>query len=124
MVEEKEEKIVIFATHGAEDPDRATIPFVIANVALAMKTKVVVVLQSTGVTLATTGMYEHIFASGFDPLSKLVGSFIELGGTVLVCIPCIEQRKITPDRLIKGAQTVKPTRVVEEMLSANAVLSY
>jgi uncharacterized protein len=124
MGEKKSEKVVIFATHGGEDPERATIPWVIGNAALAMDTQVVMVLQATGVTLATKGLYDHIFAQGFDPLKKLVDSFLEFGGTILVCIPCIDQRKITADMLIQGAQTVKAARVVQEMLEANAVLSY
>ena len=124
MEQNKADKIVIFATHGGEDPERATLPWVIGNAALAMDTKVVMVLQATGVTLVTKGIYEHILALGLDPLQKLVSSFIEFGGTILVCIPCIEQRHITPDMLIKGANTVKAARVVQEMLNAKAVLSY
>ncbi len=124
MEQNKSDKIVIFATHGAEDPERATLPWVIGNAALAMETKVVMVLQAGGVTLATKGMYDHIYAPGLDPVQKLVSSFIEFGGTILVCIPCIEQRHITPDMLIQGANTVKAARVVQEMLDAKAVLSY
>jgi predicted peroxiredoxin len=124
MAEKKEEKVVIFATHGGEDPERASLPFVIGNAALAMDAKAVVVLQATGVTLAKQGCYEHVFAANLDPLKKLVDTFIEFGGVILVCIPCIEQRKITTDMLIEGAQPVKAARVVQEMLEASAVLSY
>jgi predicted peroxiredoxin len=124
MEQNKSDKIVIFATHGGEDPERATLPWVIGNAALAMDTKVVMVLQATGVTLVTKGIYEHILAPGLDPLKKLVGSFIEFGGTILVCTPCINQREITSDLLLKEAQTVKAARVVQEMLDAKAVLSY
>jgi len=42
---EKTEKIVIFATHGPEDPERAALPFVIGNATLAMDAECVVVLQ-------------------------------------------------------------------------------
>jgi uncharacterized protein len=124
MEEKKPEKIVIFATHGGEDPERAILPFVIGNAALAMDTEVLIVLQATGVTLATKGFYEHIFAPGYDPLKTLVDIFIEIGGKILVCIPPIEQRKITPDMLIQGVQTGKAGRVVQEILDANAVLSF
>jgi uncharacterized protein involved in oxidation of intracellular sulfur len=124
MEQKKPEKVVIFATHGGEDPERATLPFVMGNAALAMDAKVIMVLQAHGVTLATKGYYEHIFAAGLDPLQKLVDTFVESGGNILVCTPCIDQRKIIPDMLIKGAQPVKAARVVQEMLEANAVLSY
>lgn len=124
MEEKKSEKVVIFATRGGEDTERATLPWVIGNASLAMDAKVVMVLQATGVTLATKGLYDHIFAPGFDPLKKLVDSFLEFGGTILVCIPCIDQRKITADMLIQGATPVKAARVVQEMLDAKVVLSY
>lgn len=124
MAEKKPDKVVIFATHGGEDPERATLPFVIGNAALAMDAKVFVCLQASGVTLATKGFYEHIFAPGFDSLKTLVDSFIEFGGTLLVCAPFIEQRQIKPDMLIEGAQPVTAGRAVEEMLDATAVLSY
>ncbi len=124
MAEGKKEKIVVFATHGSEDPERATLPFVAANAALAMEVEVSVVLQATGVTLAKKGCYEHVFAAGLEPLKKLVDSFLEFGGKLLVCIPCIEERKITPDMLVEKAQPVKSGRVVKEVLEANAVLNY
>jgi predicted peroxiredoxin len=124
MEENKSEKIVIFATHGGEDPERATIPFVVGSAALAMDVPVTIILQATGVTLMKKGCYEHIFAAGFDPLKKLVDSFMEFGGKILVCIPCIESRKITPDMLIEGAELGKAARVVQEVLEAKAVLNY
>jgi predicted peroxiredoxin len=124
MAEKKGDKLVVFATHGSDDPERATLPFVVANAALAMDAKVAVVLQADGVTLATKGMYEKVSAPGFEPLKKLVDSLVELGGSILVCIPCIEQRKITPDMLIQGAQPVKSGRVVQEVLDSSAVVNY
>lgn len=123
-MENKAEKIVIFAKHGGENPDKATLPFVLGNGALAMDVKVTMILQTAGVTLATKGVYEHIFAEGFDPLQKLVDSFVELGGTILVCIPCMEQRKIKPEMLIQGARPAKVARVVQELLEATSVVSY
>ncbi len=124
MEENKSEKIVIFATHGSEDPEKATIPFVIGNAALAMDVPVTIVLQAGGVTLVQNGCYEHIVAPGFDPLQKLVGSFVEFGGKLFVCIPCIESRRIAPDLLVEGAELVKAARIVNEVLEAKAVLNY
>ena len=78
------EKIVVFVTHGSENPEKASIAFVMANAALAMDSEVTVILQSNGVLIAKKGCYEHMFAAGFDPLKKLVDTFIELGsGDVL-----------------------------------------
>ena len=124
MEDSKFEKIVVFATHGPEDPERASLPFVCANAALAMDMQATVVLQGAGVLLAKKGCYEHVFCAGFDPLKKLVDSFFEFGGKVFVCIPCIQERKITTDMLIERAEPVKAGRVVQEAIEANAVLNY
>jgi len=124
MAPGKSQKMVIVATHGMDQPELATISLVVGNAALAMDTKVVLVLQSSGVTIATKGIYEHIAAPGFDPLAKLLGSFLEFGGKILVCIPCLGPRQITPENLVSGAEPVKAARVVTEMLDADAVVSY
>jgi len=124
MNEEDIEKIVIVATHGCEDPERACLPFVLGNAALAMDTPAVVVLQGTAVTLAKKGCYEHVFAAGLPPLKELVDSFMELGGVLLVCSPCIQERHIAPDMLVENAQPIKAARVVMELLSASATISY
>lgn len=124
MAEEITEKIVIVATHGCEDPERASLPFVLANASLAMDTHAVVILQGTAVTLAKKGCYEHVFAAGLPSLKELVDSFIQLGGSLLVCSPCIQERQITTDMLVETAQPIKAARVVMELLEANATLSY
>ena len=121
---EKAEKIVIFATHGPEDPDRASFPFLMGNAALAMDSQAIIVLQGTGVFLAKKGCYEHVLAAGLPPLKELVQSFVELGGKIWVCIPCIEERKITKDMLLDGAELAKSGKVILEVLDANATLNY
>lgn len=67
MAEAKEERIVVIGTHGGEDPDRATLPFVVANAALAMDVKVTVILQGEAVKLAVKGGAEKIQGIGFPP---------------------------------------------------------
>ncbi|HEX2987144.1 MAG TPA: DsrE family protein [Chloroflexota bacterium] len=118
------EKIVIFGTHGGENPEKATLPFVVGNAALAMDVPVTIVLQAEGVTLVQKGCFEQIFAAGFDPLEKLVRSFVEFGGEILVCIPCVESRKIAHEQLLEAAELVKGARIVQEVLEAKAILNY
>jgi uncharacterized protein involved in oxidation of intracellular sulfur len=124
MDEEKQEKMVVIATHGGEHPQRASLPFMMANAALIMDAEVTVVLQDTAVTLAKKGCYEHIFAANMPPLKELVDTFIELGGLLLVCMPCIDERQIELEMLVDTAKPVKAGRVVIEILAANVVLSY
>lgn len=124
MAQNKEEKVVIIATHGGEDPERATLPFVVANAALAMDVKATVVFQGVAVTLAVKGANEHIFAGGFPPLKELMDSFAAQGGQLLLCTPCLKERKIGQDMLVAGAQIVAGGRVVQECLEASSTLNY
>ncbi len=55
MAETEAEKMVVIATHGADDPERATLPFVAANGALAMDVRATVILQGRAVMLALKG---------------------------------------------------------------------
>jgi len=124
MVLEKREKLVIFGTHGPEDPERASLPFVLGNAALVMEVEVTVMLQGTAVLLAKSGCYEHVFAAGLPSLKDLVDSFLQQGGMLLICTPCINERKIGKELLLEGALPVKAARAVMEVLEATAVMSY
>ena len=52
MSDESADKVVIIATHGPEDPERATLPFVMATAAQVMENEAVIILQGNGVLLA------------------------------------------------------------------------
>jgi predicted peroxiredoxin len=119
------EKLVIMATHGPEDPERASIPFVMACAALASDVDVVMGFQSNGVTLVRKGEAGHVLALDFPPLAKLMADFLELGGRMLVCSPCMKNRQlIAPDDLVPGAEVVAAARFVAEVTSASSTLVY
>jgi uncharacterized protein len=118
------EKIVYIVTHGAEDPERATFPFMLATAAQAMEVDAVVALQGTSVFLAKKGILEHVAAAGLPPLKDLVTRFLGEGGKLLVCVPCIRDRKIEESDLIEGASTTAAAALNQEILTANATLVY
>ncbi len=121
---DKPDKLVIIATHGEESPDKATLPFVMGSAALAMDVDVSIVLQVTGVYLALKGYADHVHAAGFPPLSELQETFLEGGGKLLVCSPCIQARKINPEDLVPKAEVIAGATLVSEVLSATNVVSY
>ena len=82
MAEEKE-KIVLIATHGGEDPERAIFPFMLATAAQAMDVEAVVVLQGNGVYLAQKGYADNIAFPGLTPLKSLIETYVANGGMVL-----------------------------------------
>jgi predicted peroxiredoxin len=118
------EKILYIVTHAGEDPERATFPFMLATAAQAMEVEVVVALQGVSVFLAKKGYLEHIMAAGLPALKDLVNTYLESGGTLLVCTPCVRDRNIEESDLIEGAELIAAARLNQEILSANATLVY
>ena len=121
---EKTDKIVIIATFAEESPDRATIPFVMGNAALAMDVEVTIILQVTAVYLAMKGYADHVHAAGFPSLTELQEAFFEGGGKLMVCSPCIQARKIEEGDLIPQAKIIAGATLVNEILSATNVVTY
>ncbi len=119
-----QKKIVVVITHGPDNPEKATIGYTMATAALTMDAQVTVALQAAGVYTATKGVYEHIHAPGLQPLHKLVDQFMEMGGRMYVCIPCIEERAIPKEKLVDGAELVKAGKLITEVLNADGVLNY
>jgi uncharacterized protein involved in oxidation of intracellular sulfur len=118
------EKIVYIATHAEEDAFRATVPFVMANAAQAMDVEAVVALQGTSVFIAMKGYAEHVHASALPPLKQLLDSFLEAGGKLLVCIPCLKERKLEESDLIPGAVLTAAGNLTQEILTAKATVVY
>lgn len=118
-----QEKLVIMVTHGPDDPEMATVPFVMACAALAMDVAVVMGFQAEGVRLVHQGEAEAVQAPEFPPLAKLLNDFRELGGTLLVCSPCAKSRGFA-DALVTGAEIVAAARFVAEVTSATNALVY
>lgn len=122
---EKEEKIVCICTNAENDLEKAAMPFVMANAALAMDVRAMIALQGNGVYLAKKGYLDNLpKPGGFEPLSKLVKDFMELGGEIRVCVPCIKSRNIAESDLIEGAKTTAAGALNVEALNANAVYTY
>jgi uncharacterized protein involved in oxidation of intracellular sulfur len=120
----QKEKIIYIVTHAGEDPERASLPFVLASAAQVMEVEAVVALQGTAVYLAKKGYFEHVFAAGLPPLQELIANFMREGGKLLVCVPCIRERKIDESDLIEGATPTAAAALTQEILSANATLVY
>jgi predicted peroxiredoxin len=120
----EKEKIVYIVTHAGEDPERATLPFMLATAAQSMDVEAVVALQGSGVFLAKKGYLEHIRAAGLPELKTLVETFLSENGKLIVCIPCIRERKIEESDLIEGAKPGAAALLTQEILSANSTLVY
>jgi predicted peroxiredoxin len=124
-MEEKVEKILYVLTCAGENPEKASMPFALANAAMAMDIPATVCLQGNGVYLAQKGYADHVLpGGGFPPIKKLILDFVEQGGKIWVCVPCIKERNIAVEDLIEGSETTAAAKVNLEALQSSAVFVY
>jgi len=125
MAENKEEKILYIGTCAGEDPEKASMPFVMACAALAMDIKATVVLQGNAVYLAQKGYIDKMPpGGGFPPMTELFGNFMKLGGELKVCVPCLKFRHIEESELVAGSQTTAAGALNIAAIEASAVMVY
>ena len=122
---EKQEKILYMCTCGKDRAESAHNPFVLAGAALAMDIQATIVLSGDGVNIAVPGYVDTMPpGGGFPPMKELLATFLELGGTLWVCGPCIKSRDIEESDLIDGAEVTAAGTVNLEAMASDAVFVF
>ena len=117
-------KFVISISCAKDNTDKATVGFVVANAAIASDKETVVFLSIEGTRLSQNGYAEDIHEEGFAPLKDLMASFVEAGGTIYVCSPCLKKRSLDENNLVAGAKVVGGAKLVEFMSEGTPSISY
>jgi uncharacterized protein involved in oxidation of intracellular sulfur len=121
----QQEKIMYICTCSADQPEKAHVPFVLANAALAMDINATIVMQAEGVYIAKKGYADTMPpGGGFPPMKELLVSFMDQGGKMLVCSPCIKERNIDESDLIEGASVTAAGSVNLEAIESDAVMVF
>ncbi|MDQ3342802.1 MAG: DsrE family protein [Actinomycetota bacterium] len=118
------EKLIFNCTSGAEDPERATLPFIAANVAASAGQEAIVLCTVEAVRLGTHGGTEGVSYEGIPTLADVYGDFIGNGGQVWLCGVCTKPRGITESDCAKGAQIVGAAKVVEEVVGGAKTIAF
>ncbi len=117
--------ILIFnCTHGKDDPERATLPFVAANIAATAGQDAVVLCTVDGVWLGTEGGTEEIASPGLPVLADLYQEFVANGGQVWLCGACTKPRGIGEESVAHGARIVGAAKVVEEIVAGARTVAF
>jgi predicted peroxiredoxin len=117
-------KFCVNLTCAKDNPDKATVAFVLANAALGSGKETLVFLSVEGVRLSQKGYAEEIREEGFAPLRELMESFAKAGGTISVCSPCFKKRKLDDNGLVAGAAIVGGAKLVEFLSDGTPCLSF
>lgn len=119
-----DKKVGFVVTHAADDPEMATLPFMLAVGAMTMDVAPVIILQGEGVRLAVAGGAEAAAAEGLAPVADLMAAVLAAGNLIMVCSPCMSNRGISQDDLIDGCFVGGAGQVVQEMLECENFLKY
>ena len=119
-----EKKITYIATYGDDNPEKATIPFILANAAMALEVTPVVILQSNAVMLAVKGYAEKVHFKDGISLKQLLENYTGAGYKLMLCGPCVEKRNLSEKDFVDGAMIIGAARVTEEVLTSVNVITY
>jgi len=117
-------KLLIITTFGPENPEKATLPFVLATASQALDIEVTMFLQSSAVVLAKKSEAEKVNSAGFQPLKEMLDTFLEMDGKLYLCSPCLNERNIAKEELIDGAQIGAAGTLVDSVMNATQVVTY
>lgn len=118
------DKLIFHCTHGRDEPERATLPFVAANIAAVTGQQAIVLCTIDAVWLGTQGGTDGIAQPGLPVLEDLYREFIDNGGQVWLCGACTKPRGITEEQLVKGATIVGAAKVVEEVVAGAKTVAF
>ena len=116
--------IVIHASHGAEDPERATLPFVLGNSAAVAGQDPVILLTVEAVRLATEGGADGVRKQGLPPLPEIMAEYVSNGGAIWACQSCTKPRGIEEGDLVEGARIGTSMEVVELLAGGAASFAF
>lgn len=116
------ERLLFPCSHGAEEPERATIPFIAAATAAASGFEAVVVCTIEAVWLGVPGVADDIESEGQPALADLLSQFTTAGGQVWLCSACTTKRGITGDQeLVAGASIVGAATIVDALSTGRSI---
>lgn len=118
------EKLIFNCTWGRDEPERATLPFLAANIAATAGQEAVVLCTIEAVRLGCKGGSEGVEAAGLPKLHDLMGEFIANQGKIWLCGACTKARGITEDQLAEGMTIVGAAKVVEEVVAGAKTVAF
>lgn len=117
-------KFCVTLNCAKDNPDRATVAFVVASAAAAADKETMVFLSTEGVRVGVQGYVDDIHEEGFAPLKDLMANFVKAGGKIWVCSPCFKRRKLDENKLVAGATIVGGAKLVEFLSDGSPCIGY
>ena len=116
-------KVLLVSTHFDDNLEIATMPWAVGNAALAEDKEVSIFLQGLAVREARKGETKGLRFSPFPSLDTLRQAFLEGGGKIFVCAPCLKAHAIEEDELIEHSQ-IAGAAFLMELAQDSIVFTY
>ena len=121
---EETQKLVYIMHDGGDKAEKVLTGFAVANIGLSMENDVTIILMGEATRLAYKGYGETVHSLDRLPMDKLMRDFIDLGGKILICLPCIKSRKVDPSMLVEGVEPTTGTVVNDAIVEADKVIGW
>ncbi len=118
-------KLVFISTYGADDVERASLPWALATASLASDHEVHMYLQGPAVELLKKeGGAQGLRHEPFPALADLIELFQDAEGHLYGCAPCLQARNLKAEDLIDDVKIVGGAAMVDTCLTADNVFTY
>lgn len=118
MAEQDKRQLVVFVSKGT-DSEVSSVAFTLANGGITAGLEVSIFLTSAGVDLVRRRSADTTQVQPLEPLKVMIGDFINRGGKIWACTPCVRARGYEQADLVEGV-AISGASVVHERLRAGA----
>lgn len=121
---EETQKLLYLLNDGGDRAEKVLTAFALANIGVTMENDVTIALFGEATRLAYKGYGETVHSLDRLPMAKLMRDFLDLGGKIMICGPCIKSRQVDPSMLVEGVETTTGTVMNDLILEADKVISW
>jgi len=110
--------LVVVITHGT-DHELSSVGLTIANGGLTAGLKVSIFLTSAGVDIVRKRAADTTHVQPLEPLAAMIRDFVQRGGTLWACTPCVKARGYSDTDLVEGT-VITGASAMHSLISAGA----
>ena len=122
LAEDAQKNIVVHIGQYTNDLHSATMGLGLAGTLQGAGAQVTIFADREAVRLGDKG--HPLLIYGDSDLDELLSSFLDGGGSVLVCPHCARLGGVEPDELRDGFKMATPESIAELFMNADTVISY
>lgn len=120
--EASNEKFLVHCQDGANNPERATISFILAFTS-SKTAETAMFISAEASELCVKGSAEKVLAPGYEPLADLMMGYIKNGGKIWLCPACAKAKSISETDLVAGVEIAGAPKAMAFLTSGAHVLA-